>query len=54
MIMTEMVHDARIIPVDGRAHLAKSIRQGRALPAWLHQATCRIAAKLRCWQGSSR
>src|SRR5437867_559812 len=29
------------------ARLAKTIRQGRALPAWLHQATCRIAAKLR-------
>src|SRR5260370_10419709 len=29
------------------ARLAKSIRQGRTLPAWLHQATCRIAAKVR-------
>src|SRR5262245_15664351 len=29
------------------ARLAKSIRQGRALPAWLHQTTCRVAAKLR-------
>jgi RNA polymerase sigma factor (sigma-70 family) len=29
------------------ARLAKSIRQGRALPAWLHTATCRIAAKVR-------
>lgn len=29
------------------ARLAKSIRQGRALPAWLHQTTCRIAAKFR-------
>ena len=29
------------------ARLAKTIRQGRALPAWLHQATCRIAAKVR-------
>jgi RNA polymerase sigma factor (sigma-70 family) len=29
------------------ARLAKSIRRGRALPAWLHQATCRIAAKVR-------
>jgi RNA polymerase sigma factor (sigma-70 family) len=27
--------------------LAKSIRQGCALPAWLHKATCRIAAKVR-------
>jgi hypothetical protein len=27
------------------ARLAKSIRQGRALPAWLHQTTCRIAAQ---------
>jgi RNA polymerase sigma factor (sigma-70 family) len=29
------------------ARLAKRIRQGRALPAWLHQATCRIAAQVR-------
>src|SRR5262245_58963997 len=29
------------------ARLAKRIRGGRALPAWLHQATCRIAAKVR-------
>jgi RNA polymerase sigma factor (sigma-70 family) len=29
------------------ARLAKSIRQGRALPAWLHNTTCRVAAKLR-------
>src|ERR1700722_4615250 len=29
------------------ARLAKSIRQGRALPAWLHKTTCRFAAKLR-------
>src|SRR5438552_3977660 len=29
------------------ARLAKTIRQGRALPAWLHNATCRIAAKVR-------
>jgi RNA polymerase sigma factor (sigma-70 family) len=29
------------------ARLAKSIRQGRALPAWLHRTTCRVAAKLR-------
>jgi RNA polymerase sigma factor (sigma-70 family) len=29
------------------ARLAKSIRQGRALPAWLHKTTCRAAAKLR-------
>src|SRR6266481_9737812 len=29
------------------ARLAKTIRQGRALPAWLHKATCRIAAKVR-------
>src|SRR5687767_1723187 len=29
------------------ARLAKSIRRGCALPAWLHQATCRIAAKVR-------
>ncbi|HTU91848.1 MAG TPA: sigma-70 family RNA polymerase sigma factor [Gemmataceae bacterium] len=29
------------------ARLAKSIRQGRALPAWLHKTTYRIAAKFR-------
>jgi RNA polymerase sigma factor (sigma-70 family) len=29
------------------ARLAKSIRQGNALPAWLHRTTCRVAAKLR-------
>src|SRR6266568_8323680 len=29
------------------ARLANTIRRGRALPAWLHQATCRIAAKVR-------
>src|SRR3954466_8663832 len=29
------------------ARLAKRIRRGRALPAWLHQATCRVAAKVR-------
>src|SRR5436309_4849145 len=29
------------------ARLAKSIRQGRALPAWLHKTTCRFAAKVR-------
>jgi len=29
------------------ARLAKSIRHGQALPAWLHKATCRIAAKFR-------
>src|SRR5438105_3519581 len=29
------------------ARLAKRIRRGRALPAWLHQATCRIDAKVR-------
>src|SRR5262252_215672 len=29
------------------ARLAKSIQQGRALPAWLHQTTCRVAAKVR-------
>src|SRR5688572_3362467 len=29
------------------ARLAKTIRQGRALPAWLHNTTCRIAAKVR-------
>src|ERR1700750_3324705 len=29
------------------ARLAKSIRRGGALPAWLHQTTCRIAIKFR-------
>src|SRR5437764_7599639 len=29
------------------ARLAKSIRQGPALPAWLHRTTCRAAARLR-------
>jgi RNA polymerase sigma factor (sigma-70 family) len=29
------------------ARLAKSIRQGRALPAWLHKTTCRFAARVR-------
>src|ERR1700733_11522599 len=29
------------------ARLAKTIHQGRALPAWLHKTTCRIAAKVR-------
>src|SRR5271169_588195 len=29
------------------ARLAKTIRHGRALPAWLHKTTCRIAAKIR-------
>jgi RNA polymerase sigma factor (sigma-70 family) len=34
------------------ARLATRIRRGRALPAWLHQATCRIAAKVRKERGS--
>src|SRR3984893_9140802 len=29
------------------ARLAKTIRQGRTLPAWLYKTTCRIAAKVR-------
>jgi RNA polymerase sigma factor (sigma-70 family) len=29
------------------ARLAKTIRQGRALPAWLHKTTCRLATKVR-------
>src|SRR6266853_1893074 len=29
------------------ARLAKTIRHGRTLPAWLHQTTCRIAARVR-------
>jgi RNA polymerase sigma factor (sigma-70 family) len=29
------------------ARLAKTIRQGRTLPAWLHKTTCRVAAKFR-------
>jgi RNA polymerase sigma factor (sigma-70 family) len=33
------------------ARLAKTIRQGRTLPAWLHKTTCRIAAKVRTDRG---
>lgn len=29
------------------ARLAKSVHQGRTLPAWLHRTTCRVAARLR-------
>src|SRR3954452_11830437 len=29
------------------ARQARSIRQGRALPAWLHRTSCRFAAKVR-------
>src|SRR5207249_118626 len=29
------------------ARLAKSIRQGRTLPVWLHRTTCRVAARFR-------
>src|SRR6476646_5230643 len=29
------------------ARLAKTIRQGRTLSAWLHKTTCRIAARVR-------
>src|SRR3984957_5089739 len=29
------------------ARLAKTIRHGRTLPAWLHKTTCRIATKVR-------
>jgi RNA polymerase sigma factor (sigma-70 family) len=29
------------------ARLAKTIRQGRTLPAWLHKTTCRVAAQAR-------
>src|ERR1043165_6397697 len=29
------------------ARLANTIRQGRALTAWLHRTTCRVAAKFR-------
>src|SRR5262245_10976544 len=29
------------------ARLAKGIRHGRTLPAWLHKTTCRIAVKVR-------
>ena len=29
------------------ARLAKTIRQGRTLPAWLHTTTCRLAAQAR-------
>src|SRR3954469_13999025 len=34
------------------ARLAKTIRQGRTLPAWLHNTTCRVAAKARKHRGS--
>src|SRR5262245_42632018 len=34
------------------ARLAKTIRQGRTLPAWLHKTTCRIAAKVRKNRGT--
>src|SRR5437868_14341163 len=29
------------------ARLAKTIHRGQAIPAWLHKATCRIAARIR-------
>ena len=29
VVMTEMVHDARVIPLDGRSHIASNIRQWR-------------------------
>src|SRR5437763_5758819 len=29
------------------ARLARTIRKGQTLPAWLHKATCRIAARIR-------
>src|SRR3954471_13610077 len=35
------------------ARLAKTIRQGRTLPAWLHKTTCRIAAKVRAGRVSA-
>src|SRR2546421_500987 len=35
------------------ARLAKSIRHGRTLPAWLHKTTCRVAAKVRKHRVSS-
>jgi RNA polymerase sigma factor (sigma-70 family) len=43
-------HDAEDVFLS-LARLAKRIRGGRALPAWLHQATCRIAAKVRKGRG---
>src|ERR1700704_2978203 len=33
------------------ARLAKTIRQGRTLPAWLHKTNCRIAARVRTNRG---
>jgi RNA polymerase sigma factor (sigma-70 family) len=44
-------HDAEDVFLS-LARLAKRIRRGRALPAWLHQATCRIAVKVRKDRGS--
>src|SRR6266513_2860409 len=35
------------------ARQAKTIRQGRTLPAWLHKTTCRIAAKARKSRGTA-
>src|SRR6516164_7464247 len=48
--LVENTHDAEDIfqaVFLSLARLAKTIRHGRALPAWLHQTTCRIAAKAR-------
>ena len=39
VILNEMVHDARIIPLDGRPHLPESVRQGWATRAGAGKAT---------------
>src|SRR5260221_10498343 len=44
------MHDAEDVfqaVFHSQARLAKTIRHGRTLPAWLHKTTCRIAAKVR-------
>src|SRR6516225_5426533 len=48
--LVDSVHDAEDVfqaVFLSLARQAKTIRQGRALPAWLHQTTWRIAAKVR-------
>ena len=48
--LTDRSHDAEDVfqaVFLSLARLAKSIRAGQSLPAWLHRATCRIAAKVR-------
>jgi RNA polymerase sigma factor (sigma-70 family) len=46
----ENIHDAEDVfqaVFLSLTRLAKTIREGRTLPAWLHKTTCRIAAKVR-------